>query len=537
MRATTDVIVVGSGPTGICCCWPLLHAGLRVLLIDPGGPIAAVPADRPGLADVRAGHPGKSTYLLGGDLRALRISKHPSPKLRIAAPPHFVSDYIDALRVSTNGFVLAGSLAPGGLSNVWGSVASVYDDADLAGTPLRFADLSASYSAVSRRIGISGTKDDDMAPFHGDIPLQPPIPNGALAAELLARYRRRGAGRAAMKLGFSRNAVLSLPLDGRKACERDGFCMWGCRRGAIYNSAHEIDSLSAFATFTYRPGCLVERIEPTGDGYRLEGRNPATGKGVAHVATRVVLAAGTVASTRLVLPLLARLGERRRLLNNPAYTFAVLFPSGLGRAAVAGQFAMAQLSYILPIAAGDSYTAGVLYPADCLSPVDIADEMPTTLRGGMLLARSLAPAMLIGLGYFDGALSDNRIVVDAGVDGLRVHIDGGWARSFSDALAETRSKLRRVFLRLGGILLPGSLNALPPGGDSHYAGTLAMGDLLTRDCEVAARPGVYVVDGAAFNRLPAKHCTLTLMANADRVGGRIAVSAFAAGRASPVHRP
>jgi choline dehydrogenase-like flavoprotein len=155
----------------------------------------------------------------------------------------------------------------------------------------------------------------------------------------------------------------------------------------------------------------------------------------------------------------------------------------------------------------------------------------------MLLARSLAPAMLIGLGYFDGALSDNRIVVDAGADGLRVHIDGGWARSFSDALAETRSKLRRVFLRLGGILLPGSLNALPPGGDSHYAGTLAMGDLLTRDCEVAARPGVYVVDGAAFNRLPAKHCTLTLMANADRVGGRIAVSAFAAGRASPVHRP
>jgi choline dehydrogenase-like flavoprotein len=74
-----------------------------------------------------------------------------------------------------------------------------------------------------------------------------------------------------------------------------------------------------------------------------------------------------------------------------------------------------------------------------------------------------------------------------------------------------------------------------PGGDSHYAGTLAMGDLLTRDCEVAARPGVYVVDGAAFNRLPAKHCTLTLIANADRVGGRIATSA--AGRASPVNRP
>jgi hypothetical protein len=117
--------------------------------------------------------------------------------------------------------------------------------------------------------------------------------------------------------------------------------------------------------------------ERTANGYRLDGRNPATGKGIVHAATRVVLAAGTVASTRLVLPLLARLGERRRLLNNPAYTFAVLFPRGLGRAAVASQFAMGQLSYNLRIGAGDGYTAGVLYPADCPSPVDIADAMPT----------------------------------------------------------------------------------------------------------------------------------------------------------------
>jgi hypothetical protein len=130
---------------------------------------------------------------------------------------------------------------------------------------------------------------------------------------------------------------------------------------------------------------------------------------------------------------------------------------------------MAQLSYVLPIGTGESYTSGVLYPADCLSPVDIAEAMPTTLRGGMLLARSLAPAILIGLGFFDGALSDNRIVVGAEVGGLRVHIDGGWSRSFSQALAEARSKLRRAFLRVGVVLLPGSLKALPPGGDSRYA--------------------------------------------------------------------
>jgi choline dehydrogenase-like flavoprotein len=49
-----------------------------------------------------------------------------------------------------------------------------------------------------------------------------------------------------------------------------------------------------------------------------------------------------------------------------------------------------------------------------------------------------------------------------------------------------------------------------------------MGDLLTEDCEVKGHPGLYVVDGAALGRLPAKHLTLSIMANADRVGRRIA---------------
>jgi choline dehydrogenase-like flavoprotein len=70
--------------------------------------------------------------------------------------------------------------------------------------------------------------------------------------------------------------------------------------------------------------------------------------------------------------------------------------------------------------------------------------------------------------------------------------------------------------------LPGSLTISAPGTDGHYAGTLPMGgkgDLATSLYgELNASKGIYIADGASFSSLPAKHCTLTIMANADRIG-------------------
>ena len=42
--------------------------------------------------------------------------------------------------------------------------------------------------------------------------------------------------------------------------------------------------------------------------------------------------------------------------------------------------------------------------------------------------------------------------------------------------------------------------------------------------ELHGAPGVYVVDGAAFPTLPSKYLTLTIMANADRIGRHLALT-------------
>jgi len=88
-------------------------------------------------------------------------------------------------------------------------------------------------------------------------------------------------------------------------------------------------------------------------------------------------------------------------------------------------------------------------------------------------------------------------------------------------------QLARAMRRLGAFTVPGSRSIPVPGTDAHLAATLPMkehgGDLTcTPDCELRPWRNLFVVDGSCLPDLPAKHCTLTIMANADRVGRIVA---------------
>ena len=51
-----------------------------------------------------------------------------------------------------------------------------------------------------------------------------------------------------------------------------------------------------------------------------------------------------------------------------------------------------------------------------------------------------------------------------------------------------------------------------------------MGKRTTASGEIIGLEGLYVADGSVLNHLPAKQLTLTIMANADRIGRHIAGS-------------
>ena len=131
------------------------------------------------------------------------------------------------------------------------------------------------------------------------------------------------------------------------------------------------------------------------------------------------------------------------------------------------------------------------------------------------------PALVLATCYVPGRFSRNTIRVEAAGAAPRVVIEGERTAEADRAVFASARAVARQLRRLGAYAVPGSLTLSQPGSDAHYAGTLPMGGAGPAACGADGTlngcPGITIADGAALPALPARHCTLTIMANADRI--------------------
>ncbi|MFT3940986.1 FAD-dependent oxidoreductase [Rhodopseudomonas sp.] len=514
-----DVIIIGSGPAGTSVAWPLVGQGRKILLVDAGAPREVnTSRDALPLAALRTAYGiSGQKHLLGSGLSALRDVGYASPKLRTATENDSLNEYRAALQLREEGFQAIGAFDTGGLSRIWGAALATFDQGDF-GSVIDAGEIIRSYRRVARRIGISGEPGPSVGwrSCH-DIDMQPPVPLSSNASLLLLRQRRAAGRTLPLEISRCRVAVSTVGSHspGDRTCTACRGCMWGCPRAAIYDAAAEIPALTASGTVEFAAKSRVIDIMATSNGWQVRFADGATA-----AARRVVLAAGVLASTKLALKIQGRLNERVPLLSNPAFSFAALLPSRFGAALPESGFGLAQLSFGLrPSDDPDGEVYGLLYDADTMSAVDLIAHMPLTSPGGMKFVRAILSSLVLGIGYYSGAMSRNQVWLD---DQGIFHVQGGVSEKLSALRMKTSSTLRGELLRLGAVLLPGSLKYYKPGAEVHYAGTLPIGRDTLVDGELIGTPGLHVADASTLPRLPSQSHTFTAMANADRIGRLIA---------------
>jgi choline dehydrogenase-like flavoprotein len=515
-----DAIVVGSGPAGVSAAFPLVEAGFRVLMVD-GGMLPDVALPRGEFLDTRASDERQWEWMVGRNFEALRRSGAISPKFRAPTLDYVFRDFVDANRIAADNFVPVGSLAVGGLSNAWGCGVAAFSARDLEGFPFSEAELAPSCEAVARRIGISGRANDDLAAFYGiDAWAQPPIAMDALHENLLGNYRRTRTTLNArgFRMGRARVAVIGRDqADGRRACTRAGFCLWGCAAQSLYSARYDVRALAARDNFVHLPGLVVDRLEREGEFWNVCGHRLSTGSGEIRRARTVVLAAGTLATTRIAM---RSLPDHRHapLLGSPSAAFALWLPKFLGDARVEGP-GFAQLGFALD---GDDASAicGFVFSTHALPVAEFVRHAPLARRNAISLFSTLLSSTVVANCFFPGALSRNSVTLEA--DG-RLRVTGGSAAGFEEAANAARKRLRACFLRLHAFMLPGSFRPGEIGAEAHYAGSLPMrrnpkpGET-NANGEIAGLPGIFVADASAFSSLPSKSHTFAMMACADRLG-------------------
>ena len=498
--------VIGSGPAGVACAKALLARGASVLMLDAGleldpgraqivrqfadaKPSAWTTADRARLkGDMAAGAKGIPLKLaFGSDFPYRETETH--------------------IPWQSQGTSVRPSLALGGLSNVWGATLLPYRDADIAGWPIKSAQLEKHYRAVLEFTGLSAQHDDleEWFPLHSNNPrvLEPSQQAGLLLHNL---NRHRDALRErGWRFGRARLAVRAADGPRGIGCIYCGFCMYGCPYGCIFNSAN---------TVREQPGKVV-----------IEGFHRQTREPLSFEAGRVYLAAGVIPTAQILLRSQSAHNHPLRLRDSQYFLFPLVLARRSRRVQTEPLHTLSQVFIELCRPQISRHTVHLqIYTYSDLIGEAVRKTFGPFARPLESLARQLEERLLIVQGYLH---SDESRTIE-----MTLKRDGATDCLHLNALPnpETRRTVKRVVRemlrqsrRLGGIVLPPMLQLAEPGRGFHCGGSFPMRENpqpFESDC--LGRPHgwtrVHAVDATVLPGAPATTITFSVMANAHRIG-------------------
>jgi choline dehydrogenase-like flavoprotein len=531
--AEFDILVLGSGPSGVHAAREATLQGARVALVDVGiedDRYAALTPDRP-FHELRQTDPDQHNYFLGESLEGAvppdgQIGAQLTPARQFAT-----RDARELLPLETQGFEAVQSLAMGGLGAAWGAGCAVFATDELARIGLSPDEIKDCYERVAGEIGVSGPADEDISEHLADIRnLQAPLEPDSNAEKFLAAYlaKRESMIAGGFRLGRPVTAVLTRPLNGREPNPYHDMDFWSDAGESVWRPRYTLRNLEQHPDFHYLRPILAERFEENDDGtVLLHGLNLKTKKHETFGAKRLLLAAGAINSARLVLRSSGNFDQRVPILSNPYTYLPTINLPMLGRPARDRRHSLVQLNGIfLPGPEPEDRVIAQFYSYRTLLLFRLARDMPLPPSLAMLLSRCIASSLLIvAISHADVASPLRWMRLSKRADGsdcLQIH---------SERTVGERSKTRRQEWRLlrklmALKLLPLNLRRLPDGASIHYAGTLPFSDeVRPLGCEAGGRlhgtRSVYLVDGSTWKFLPAKGLTFTLMANARRIAERV----------------
>lgn len=515
-----EYVIVGSGPSGVAAARRL--AGCGVCLVDVGEtpnvdfPYATLAAARVS-GDVRA--------LLGEHWEMLANLTEPGamhPKLRAPALRHVMRGVPFQVRDAGGETILAGagSLAAGGMSNVWGAQLLRYTEADLqeaGGWPFKAAELVKYYADLEKHIGIAG-QADDMHEFLGDTSaMMPAAPIVPAAQYLLDRYRRqRKSGGSNLILGRSRLALCTRGDAGRSEYGFGETEFFTSDQPGLYTARFTLKELREEGAITYWGGHELLAFREAEEYVEIDlldrGHNAVRTARTRHL----LLACGTLQTARLVL--LNKKGPRRKLpfLDHPPTLLPFFIPARIGSRLPARSFPVQLVATLNEKGRRDMIT--FYYPGAMLRS-DLLSDVPVPMNIGIRLLDALLGGMLVAQIWQTSHPSPrNSICLD---DAGKVVIDYPDCPEY-DGLYGLVAALRA----LGAYSVKGLASMSPPGWGFHYAGCLPMrkhpSDFETHvDGRLWDSRRVRAIDGSVLPALPAKNHSLTMMANAARIADEV----------------
>jgi choline dehydrogenase-like flavoprotein len=522
------ICVIGSGPAGVACATALLESGAEVTMLDAG--LELEPDRRRRLVDLQSvAFPSWNEALLGVLREGVEVSTRGIP-LKLVYGSDF--PYRDPIGqpMTTDGVHAKPSFARGGLSNVWGASVLPYRTEDMSDWPISAQDLAPHYRAALKLMPFSARHDglEEHFPLHHDQPGM--LASSKQAAALLRdlELNKPALLSRGISFGTSRLALQAEVSGGKPGCVYCGKCLYGCPYELIYNSSQSLDQLNAHRSFTYRSGVVVERLKEIGSQVEISGRAAGDRDAFQVRADKVFVACGVFPTARIMLASLDAYDQPIQAIDNcyfllplvryrsstdvqeePLYTVAQVFIEVLDEA-IGPHTAHLQL-----------YTYNELFGKELSRMLGPLDRLvPDRLR------RSLLGRLLLIQGYLHSDLSARiQLTLRRETSGRppTLELSGLQNARTRPALAALGRRLWAERNAMRAIPVSPAMRVGEPGRGYHTGGTFPMRrNPGAFEVDLQGRPTgfsrVHLVDASVFPSLPATTITLSVMANAHRIG-------------------
>lgn len=529
-----NIIIIGSGPSGLHFALSLLQKGYNVTMLDVGYNKQQIPNLEDSFNDIKRTLKDPVRYFLGEDFQAVIYPDFESEYYGFPPSKDYVFTDTPSNNVKPTGFAPLFSFAQGGLAEAWTGGSYPFNDEDLQDFPFSYEDIEPYYDEVSNRIGITGTKDNliDFFPFHKN--LMPPIDLDEHSQVLLESYsgkERFFNDNIGFFLGRSRTAVLSHDKGQRKKCDYSGRCLWGCPSEALYTPSITLRECMTYPNFNYIKDNFVShfKYDSTGKVISVIARSARSKAINEFKVDKLILAAGTLSSTRIFLnSIFFNSGDiitLKGLMDNRQIMAPFLNLKMIGKRYNPDSFQYHQLAIALKGEDTRSHVHGLITTLKTALFHPIIQSIPLDIKTAIFFFRNVHAALgVVNVNFSDQRRTSNYLTINPNskteLPELVIHYEAEAGEK--NRIKRTMKRLNNGLRRLGCIMPPGMAHLRPMGASVHYSGTIPMSTKKTpftvsKDCQSHDFDNLYIVDGTTFPFLPSKNLTFTLMANAVRV--------------------
>jgi len=498
-----NVIVVGSGPAGVSVAKGLLEQGCEVTLLDVGNTLE--PEKKQLLFNIQ-----QSNSLT--EISSLQYHANAKKKIKLPYNSNFiykgVTDYFAWHNLNCH---FQPSFAEGGLSNVWGSAVAEYSKDDLCDWPGTCRDLSFYYAEIISWLDkYYNTNTSNMS----------------RQASYLKNCWKKNITQLKTK-GFSFDSS-TLAVDFRR-CRFCGLCQYGCPYELIYHSSIHLLWLKQQSCFNYIKGVVVEKFSEENHKVSLFIKDIKNNEQHKLMTDRLFIACGTGLSSLLYLRSLNEDGRELKIKDSQHFILPCLIDKPFARKGVTTDplHALCQLKLSLSEKHVSKYPVYFqLYTYMDLYKYEIKNKLKWIYPFVKHFFNPMIEKFIVLQGYLDPKESNQLIIQYQKSGEFIIKDDKSKHKSINTAIQNILVHLKKNKADLGFTPLRFLLSKSLTGQSNHINGSLMMSENpKDNESDIWGRPSqfnrVHFVDGSILPDILAGPITLTIMANAYRIGKEV----------------